>query len=158
MHTFYKGLIAFQEYRDGCGEELLDEGKKVYNEIAVWVKNSPANFANKLLLLEAEHQASLCNIVGARTAYEASVRSARDQGFLHEQGLSCELYGKFLSSIIETNEAFIWLKCAHACYMQWGAVAKADQVWKDHNLGMTIVGSNCQFPPDTPSIMKRKNM
>jgi len=156
-HTFLKGLMAFQTFRDGGGEKWLDEGKQVFNKMERWVKHCPANFANKLLLLEAEHHASMCNIIAAKAAYEASVRSARDNCLVHEQGLACELYGRFLLSVIETDESLIWFKCAHACYLQWGAVAKAEQVWNDHNLGVSTVGSIGNFPHEMPSIMKRKD-
>ncbi|KAL7525383.1 hypothetical protein ACHAXR_000986, partial [Thalassiosira sp. AJA248-18] len=88
----------------------------------------------------AEYYASTCKIALAKASYEASVRSARDYGLVHEQGLACELYAKFLDSIIETDAAMYWFKCAHACYVQWGAAAKAEQVWKDHNLGLMPVG------------------
>lgn len=144
-HTFFKGLVAFQNYRAGDGEEWLDEGKKVFDKMKIWIKNSTANFENKLRLLEAEHQASMCNIVAAKAAYEASVRCARDNGLIHEQALACELYGKFLSSIIETNEALCWFKCAHVCYVQWGAAAKAERFWNEHNLGTSVDGSVDQF-------------
>lgn len=86
FHAFFMGLIAFQMYRDGEGEKHLDEGKKALEKMEVWSRCSTANFINKLLLLEAEHHASMCNIAAAKAAYEASVKSARDHGLVHEQG------------------------------------------------------------------------
>lgn len=136
FHSFFIGLIAFKTYRDGEGEEHLEEGQKALGKMEIWSSCSTANFINKLLLLQAEHHASTCNIHAAKAAYEASVRSARNHGLVHEQGLACELYGKFLLSVIEMDEALWWLKSAHECYMQWGAAAKAEQVSKEHNLGL----------------------
>ncbi|KAL7540948.1 hypothetical protein ACHAXR_010516 [Thalassiosira sp. AJA248-18] len=133
-HSFYRGLIAFQLYRDGEGEEWLDVGKKLLDKMELWVKNSKAIFESKLILLEAEHYASMCNIVAAKESYELSAQTARDHGLVHEQGLACELHGKFLSSISETMEASHWFQRAHTCYMQWGALSKAAQLQKDHNL------------------------
>jgi len=145
IHTFFMGLIAFQMYMDGKGEEYLDEGKQVLNKLKIWNNCAVANFQNKLLLLEAYHCASVFNTRTAREGFNASIQSARDHGLIQEQGLACELYGKFLTSIIETDEAIVYFKCAHACYMQWGAVAKAEQVRKDHNLNVSPVESAGQF-------------
>mmetsp|Transcript_17647 Transcript_17647/g.31915 ORF Transcript_17647/g.31915 Transcript_17647/m.31915 type:complete len:184 (+) Transcript_17647:88-639(+) len=136
FHTFFTGLIAFEMHRDGAGEEQLAKGKDVLDKMKIWSKCSTPNFDNKLLLLEAECHASMCHIKAAKVAFEASGRSARDHGLIHEQGLACELYGKFLTSIVEADEALRWLKCAHTCYMQWGAVAKAERMWTEHNLGL----------------------
>lgn len=89
--TFYRGLIAFQLYRDGEGEDFLEEGKKILEKMERWAKNCKAIFESKLILLEAEHYASMCNIVAAKESYELSAESARDHGLMHEQGLACEV-------------------------------------------------------------------
>lgn len=52
---------------------------------------------NKLLLLEAELFASQCNREAALKKYEASIKSARDHGFVHEQGLAYEVSFVMLS-------------------------------------------------------------
>lgn len=97
--TFYRGLIAFQLYRDGEGEEWLDEGKKVLDKMESWVGNNKPIFESKLILCEAEDYASMCNIVAAKESYELSAKTARDNGLIHEQGLACEVSFKipFLS-------------------------------------------------------------
>lgn len=138
---YFRGLMAFQRFRDGEGEDWLDEGNKVVKKMEVWVHCSTVNFQNKLLLLAAEQHAAQCNIQAAKAAYEASVHFARSNGLVHEQGLACELYGKFLASIIEVAEGAFWMKCAHACYIQWGALAKARKLWNDHNLGLPAEAS-----------------
>ena len=77
--------------RDGEGEDLLEEGKKILEKMERWAKNSKAIFESKLILLEAEHYASMCNIVAAKESYELSAESARDHCLMHEQGLACEV-------------------------------------------------------------------
>lgn len=89
FHSFFMGLIHFQTYRDGEGESYMDEGKKAMEKMHTWVKHSPATYENKLHLIKAEYHASSANIQAARAAYEASVRSARDHGLVHEQALAC---------------------------------------------------------------------
>ena len=134
-HTFYRGLIAYQMHRNGDGEEHLDQGKKVLDKMELWNQRaSKAVFENKLYLLEAEHYASNCNIQAAKESYELSAKTARDHGLVHEQGLAYELYGKFLTSIGEPDASH-WFQQAYSCYVQWGAVAKAEQLRKDGKLG-----------------------
>ena len=90
--TFYRGLIAYQLYRNGEGEEWLDEGKTVLDKVEMWRQNANKSiFESKLILLEAEHYASNCNIVAAKESYELSAKTARDYGLVHEQGLACEV-------------------------------------------------------------------
>jgi len=134
--TFFSGLLAFRRYRDGEGEEFLAKGQVVLEKMRVWRNNSKAIFENKCLLLESERDACLCNIVASKRSYELSARSAHDHGLVHEQGLAYELYGNFLSSIGD-QVASQWFQKAYTCYLQWGAVAKAEQLRKDLNLDST---------------------
>lgn len=89
---------------------------------------------NKLILLEAENYASMCNVVAAKESYELSIKVARDNGYIHEQGLAYECMGKYLMSAVEVRGAERCFFSAHECYMQWGAKAKAKQLWMDWNL------------------------
>ena len=136
FHTFYRGLISFQMYRDGEGEEWFEEGKTVLNKFDSWHCNYVSNVENKLLLLRAEYMAATCEINGARAAYEASIKSAQDHGFVHEQGLAYEFMGMFLNSVVETSAALVCFKHAYECYMQWGAIAKADQIRMKYNFDL----------------------
>jgi len=132
--TFFRGLVLFQSYRDGAGEDCFEEGKLILDKVRRWEANCKEMFENKVVLLEAEYYASNCNIVAAMESYELAAELARGNGFVHEQGLSYELYGKFLSSVAEIVEATKYFHEAHDCYRIWGANAKADEVWKEHNL------------------------
>ena len=132
--TFLRGLISFQLYRDGQGEEWQSKGKTLLDKMEPWLQKSKSLFENKVLLLRAEHLASIPNISDAIEMYNASIKSARDHGHIHEEGLAYEFMGNFFASIVESTEATRCYKNAHRCYMIWGAVAKADKIWKDHQL------------------------
>jgi len=134
-HMFYRGIAAFHLYREGSGGKWLKEGNDIKEQMEIWVKNSKILFENKLLLLEAEYCASMCKVVLARESYKFSIKVARDNGYVHEQGLAYECMGKYLMSVVEVQEAECCLLSAHKCYMQWGATAKANKLWKDWNLG-----------------------
>ena len=134
--TFFGALLAFRRYREGDGEECLKTGETALEKMRLWSNNSKAIFENKLLLLESEHFACSCNIVAAGESYELSAKSAHDHGLVHEQGLAYEYYGDFLSSVGDLI-ASQWHQKARACYLQWGALAKAEQLRKVFDLDST---------------------
>lgn len=132
--TFYRGLISFQRYRDGDGEEWLAEGTKALEKMRVWNANASKDiFESKLYLLESEDYACNCNIVASRESYELSAKTARDKGLVHEQGLAYEMCGKFLSSIADIDSVKCFQKALH-CYVSWGAIVKAEKIRKDRNV------------------------
>ena len=90
--SLYRGLISFQLFRAGEGEDWLAEGKKMLNKMEIWTKNCNKDvYENKLYLLEAENYASDDHIVAAKESYELSITSARDNGLINEQGLASEV-------------------------------------------------------------------
>jgi len=132
-YYFYKGIVAYQLFREGNGAHFLEEGNEILSKVKSWHR-SCNHVENKLLLLQAEYFASKCKRNSAKEKYDASIKSARDHGFVHEQGLAYECMGKYLSSIVEISEAMQCFKKAHVCYMQWGAYGKAKQIKIDHGL------------------------
>lgn len=133
--TFFRGLIAFGQYRKKHSNEHLKNGIEAICKIEFWFQNAPSNFENKLLLLYAEQNASLPNIEQAKAHYVASITSARDNGRVHEQGLAYELMGNFLTLVAdEPAEAMRCWKNAHTCYLQWGALSKATVLCREHGL------------------------
>lgn len=150
---FFRGLIAFRRYRENNSEEQLRIGIEAICKLEFWFQYAPSNYENKLFLLNAEQYASLPNIYEAKTQYEASINSARDNGRIHEQGLAFELMGNFLSSVksYEPSEAMKCWKNAYLCYLQWGAKEKAAWLCKEHNLNVfdaDSCGNSLKHPRD----------
>ncbi len=144
---FFRGLIAFHKYREKNSEEQLRIGIDAICKLEFWFQYAPSNFENKLLLLNAEQNASLPNIHEAKTQYEASIKSARDNGRVHEQGLALELMGNFLAStrLYEPSVSVGCWKNAYLCYLQWGAKEKAASLCREHNLKVSDEDS-CRNP------------
>ncbi|KAL7460909.1 hypothetical protein ACHAXS_001345, partial [Conticribra weissflogii] len=133
--VFFRGLIAFYQYRKYRSEDHLTNGIEAICKTEFWYQYAPSNLENKLLLLNAEQSASLPNIEQAKAQYTASIESARDSGRVHEVGLAYELMGNFLSSIAnEPVEAMNCWKNAHNYYLQWGALRKAANLCNEHRL------------------------
>jgi len=76
----------------------------------------------------------MCNITSSKESYEESAEVARENGLVHEQGLAYELYGAFLKSIVEIDDAMKYLTKACDCYTIWGAHAKVSHLRRVHEL------------------------
>ena len=159
---FYRGLALFQTYREGDGEDYFEKGKSILETMRRWEPNCKRTFENKFILLEAECKsprildlrffslhspdlqltsvredfASSCNIVASKESYVLSAKIAHNNGLLHEQGLAYELYGKFLKSIVEVDDARRYFLMACNCYSTWGAHAKVSALLVEQNLTM----------------------
>ena len=136
---FYHGIIAFRQYRNGEGEEWLDQGKDCLEKFKVWSSLSPTNFQSKLLILEAEYQASEANIFVAKTMFQSATRVARNNGLINDQALACKLYGQFLISIVEYQDAISWLNLSKSAFKDWGATHLQKQV---ENEVQTLIREN----------------
>ena len=96
--------------------------------------NSEWNFANKLHLLEAEHQSmSRCHKETALPLYDASIAAAKRSGFIHEQGLACEKAAFYCVREKKNEMALEYFKQARACYEEWGSSMKVDFIQKEVN-------------------------
>jgi tetratricopeptide (TPR) repeat protein len=132
-----QGVIAFQMYRDGEGEKYFEEGEKMLKELEKWLGISERHFKNRYLLLRAEYYASTCQVKMAKQAYKESIQSSRNYGRIQDQALGNELLGRFLSSIVEVDEATECFRNAYNLYMLWGAVAKAKHLQEKHRLDLS---------------------
>ena len=98
------------------------------------------NFQNKRMLLQAERHYLNRDLISADTAYEASIRSARDHKWLNEEALAYELHGVFCVENGMRDKGTAQLRAAIDRYREWGAanVAKRVQLYVD---GLSAVQS-----------------
>lgn len=78
---------------------------------------------------------------GAEASYVAAITSARDSGFVHEQGLACELAGFHHKRFGNHKRAQDYFSQAQQCYTVWGSQLKvgsmARQLEKQYLRSMT---------------------
>jgi len=79
-------------------------------------------------LLEAEHLSFQNLNIEAQASYAAAISSARSSGFIHEQGLACELAGYHCKNAGDGSSAAIFFDQAKRCYIEWGSQMKVDSV------------------------------
>ena len=60
--------------------------------------------------------------------YEQAIRSARDNGFVHNEALANELAARFYAARGFEKIAHAYLRNARYCYLRWGADGKVRQL------------------------------
>jgi PAS domain S-box-containing protein len=130
-YHFYAAL-AWAGHCDSMAAEqrhlALQELRANHELIAHWTKSGPENFAHQAMLLGAE----LARLEGrerdAMRLYEEAVRSAKEQGFVHNEGMANELAARFWAARGFQTMGDAYLQSARHCYLSWGAVAKVQQL------------------------------
>ena len=64
----------------------------------------------------------------AKASYVDSINSAEASGFIHEQGLACELAGKHCKKLGDNSSARNFFNQAKVCYTEWGSQMRADSI------------------------------
>jgi predicted ATPase/signal transduction histidine kinase/GAF domain-containing protein len=99
-----------------------------HRQIQDWADNCPENFENRAALVGAE----IARIEGrdraAMDLYEQAIRSARANGFVHNEALAYELAARFYAGRGFEEFARVYLRHARDRYLRWGADGKARQL------------------------------
>jgi len=82
----------------------------------------------QLQLLIAEEFSLNGNHDEAMSSYVASINSAKSSGFIHEQGLACELAGYHCKDVGDGDAAWSFFDQAKQCYTEWGSQMKTDSI------------------------------
>ena len=69
----------------------------------------------------------------AKASYVASINSAKASGFIHEQGLACELAGKHCKKVGDNGSARNFFNQAKVCYTEWGSQMRVDSITSQLN-------------------------
>ena len=70
----------------------------------------------------------------AKASYVDSINSAKASGFIHEQGLACELAGKHCKKLGDNSSARNFFNQAKVCYTEWGSQMRVDSITCQLNL------------------------
>ena len=130
-YHFYGALSRAASSESAAGPERqrhIDALAAHYRQLDIWAEHCPENFANRVALVGAEIARLEGRALDAMDLYERAIRSARANGFVHQEALSHELAGRFyLQRGFETAGA-AHLVHARACYALWGADGKVRQL------------------------------
>jgi PAS domain S-box-containing protein len=103
-----------------------------HEQLQVWAANCPDNFENRVALVGAEiARLKGCDFDGMRL-YEQAIRSARANGFIHNEALANELASRFHAAHGFEKMARMYLQDARSGYLRWGADGKVRQLEQLH--------------------------
>jgi PAS domain S-box-containing protein len=97
-------------------------------QITAWAENCPENFENRVALVGAEIARIDGRVLDAEHLYEQAIRSARENGFVHNEALAYELAARFYAARGFKQIADLYLRNARYGYLRWGAVGKVRQL------------------------------
>src|SRR5262245_49644827 len=99
-----------------------------HRQLVAWAEHCPENFANRAALVGAEIARLEGRELDAERLYEQAIRSAREQGFVQNEGLAYELAARFYAAHGFEEFARLYLRNARHCYLRWGADGKVRQL------------------------------
>ncbi len=107
-------------------------------KLDTWGLHGPENFANRAALVAAEVARIEERDADAMRLYEHAIRSARANGFVHNEALACETAARFYAARGFEDIAELYLAKARDGYLRWGADGKVRQLEARYpRLGMT---------------------
>ena len=130
-YHFYAALARAAHCDMAAAEERLQHLEALAShlkQLAVWADNCPATFANRVALVGAELARLEGRELDAERLYEEAIRSAREHGFVQNEGLAHEVAARFYAERGFDTFARAYLREARRCYFRWGASGKVRQL------------------------------
>ena len=103
-----------------------------HRQLEIWALNCPANFETKTALVKAEIARIEGRMLDAEHFYEAAIRSAHANGFVHNEAVANELAARFYAVRGLATIARAYMRDARQCYLRWGADGKVRQLDQQH--------------------------
>ena len=99
-----------------------------HRQFEAWAESCPENFANRAALLAGEIARIEDRALDAMHLYERAIQSAREHGFVQNEGLAHEVAARFYSVRGFETIAHAYMRSARDCYDRWGALGKVKQL------------------------------
>jgi PAS domain S-box-containing protein len=130
-YHFYAALAKAAHCDSAPGVERqnhVDALAAHHRQLQVWAENCPENFENRAALVAAEIARIECRELDAMRLYELAIRSARANGFVHNEAIAYEVAARFYATCGFGQIADLYLRNARYCYLRWGADGKVRQL------------------------------
>jgi signal transduction histidine kinase len=111
--------------RQEAWRQLLMEHREQLRE---WAESYPPTFGDKYTLVSAEIARLEKRDTDALVLYEKTILSARENGFVQNEGLAHELAAQHYVTLGLETAGYAHLRSARNCYDRWGASAKVKQL------------------------------
>ena len=130
-YHFYAALARAAHYAAAAADERpqhLEALTAHHKQLEVWAENCPENFQNRAALVAAEVARIDGRDLDAMRLYEQAIQSARENGFVHNEGVAHETAASFYLARGITTSARVHLEEARSCFARWGADGKVRQL------------------------------
>jgi PAS domain S-box-containing protein len=130
-YFYYSALTVAALYENASADEqtgwreLLTAHRKQLRE---WAENYPPTFTDKHALVSAELARIEGRDLDAMRLYEEAIRTARENGFVQNEGVANEVAAQFYLKRGIEKVAHSYLRDARYCYLRWGALGKVEQL------------------------------
>jgi PAS domain S-box-containing protein len=130
-YFYYAALTVAALYETASADqqatwrELLKAHREQLRE---WAENYPPTFDDKDALVLAEIARLEKRDADALPLYEQAIHSAREHGFVQNEGLAHELAGQYYLALGIETAGYAYLRNARNCYDRWGAHGKVRQL------------------------------
>ena len=134
-YFYYTALTVAALYENATADEqnrwreLLTAHREQLRE---WADNYPPTFGDKHALVSAEIARLEGRDADAMRLYEQAIQSARENGFVQNEGLAHEVAARFYAARGVETIAHACLRDARRCYLRWGAIGKVRQLEQLH--------------------------
>src|SRR4029077_2752691 len=122
-----------------CGDAITDRRAadleavlEDYRQLQMWAPLCAENFENRAALVAAEIARLEGRELDAERLYEQAIRSARANGFIHNEAIAYELAARFYAARGFEEIAHLYLGNARRGYLLWGADGKVRQLDQLH--------------------------
>ena len=130
-YYFYAALALAALCEDGPADEQQGWRERLtahQAQLNEWAESCPSTFADKHSLVSAEIARIEGRDADAMRLYEQAIQSARENGFVQNEGLAQEVAARFYASRSIDSIAQNYLHGARHCYLRWGAQGKVRQL------------------------------
>jgi predicted ATPase/signal transduction histidine kinase/DNA-binding response OmpR family regulator/tRNA A-37 threonylcarbamoyl transferase component Bud32 len=135
QHFFYFALIITALYPTMNQADQAHYGdllRRNVDYLQIWAENAPANFSHKFMLVSAEVARLEGRDIEAETCYQRAIQDARNNDYIQDEALACELAAQFYLERGYRENAQHAIREAHYAYARWGASAKVQEIEQRH--------------------------
>jgi predicted ATPase/signal transduction histidine kinase/CheY-like chemotaxis protein/tRNA A-37 threonylcarbamoyl transferase component Bud32 len=158
FYYFYESLIRLALYEQGSEDEntlILERVEENQAKLQKWATHAPMNLLHKFYLVEAERYRVLGDKLEAIAMYDRAIALAKENHYIQDEALACELTAKFYQSWGKQTIAKAYMTDAYYGYIRWGANAKVkdlEQRYPELLASVLNSATNIQTTPTTASI------
>jgi predicted ATPase/signal transduction histidine kinase len=134
-YFYYTALTVAALYENASADEQIswrDLLAAHREQLREWAENYPPTFGDKHALVSAELARLEGRDAEAMHLYEQAIKSARERGFVQNEGLAHEVAAGFYAARGVESIAYAYLRNARDCYLRWGALGKVRQLDQRH--------------------------